>query len=153
MKPQKLCGKWIGVVEGFPFMRRLGNVPGALFCETGLEWHSDGLDSLTALHCIETPKNGTGETLFANAFDIFDRLSPEEQWNAMKTTVLYSDRFTSGTGIPSAIDFQCGLRMNPFGTKLSCPVQVRLKAFNKKNSYMLPLVNVNRQNGRNFTPL
>ncbi len=119
-----------GSVPGYPRLRRLGNVPGALFCETGLEWHSDGVGSWTALHCHKTPIVG-GETLFADSSVVFERLSPSQKAQAMATQIVYSWRFTAGRWTPSAVDFRHGLRMSPFGTKLLKPVRYHTPEYEK----------------------
>jgi alpha-ketoglutarate-dependent taurine dioxygenase len=138
-----------GNVPGFPQMRRLGNVPGALFCRTGLEWHSDGPGRWTALHCLQTPRDGGGDTLFASSSMSFNQLDPQQQDWASHTLVVYSSKYTAGRGSPSAVDFEHGLRMNETGTKLLLQTRTKMTAFHHSERFAAPLVHVDRK-GRKF---
>ena len=142
-----------GSVAGWPRIRRLGNVQGALFCETGLEWHSDGVGRWTALHCHGSGGGDGGETLFADSRRIFENLDANQKNQAIATMVVYSHRFTAGKGSPSAVDFRHGLRMGPFGTRLLKPVRYRSSCQKVSDPtfgrYTLPLVQIGKD-GRPF---
>mmetsp|Transcript_33970 Transcript_33970/g.41898 ORF Transcript_33970/g.41898 Transcript_33970/m.41898 type:complete len:276 (-) Transcript_33970:428-1255(-) len=126
-------------------VRSLGNTKGALFCRTGLEWHSDGVGTNTILSCIQAPKIG-GDTLFASSTKMYNRLDPESKIEASKAIVVYSNRFTSGGY--SAYDCENGLRMNSTGTRLLRPAQRRLPSW-RYWSKTMPLVFTN-ENGDKF---
>mmetsp|Transcript_12685 Transcript_12685/g.23554 ORF Transcript_12685/g.23554 Transcript_12685/m.23554 type:complete len:345 (-) Transcript_12685:3593-4627(-) len=141
-----------GEVLGVPGVRRLGNVPGALFTKTGLEWHSDGPGAFTALHCVKTPRHG-GNTFFASSTELFNRLDPIAKVHALGTQVKYSSRFTSGKGQPSAVDYQQGLRMNARGTAVLYPAARRLVPYNGvAEETVLPLIHQNAR-GESFWSL
>jgi alpha-ketoglutarate-dependent taurine dioxygenase len=108
-------------VPGVPCVRRLGNVrdklgvPQALHCRTGYEWHSDGRRALTLLVCALAPEAG-GETLFASASGVWERLPPAEQMRAERAVAVYGSQHTGGG--PSAFDCERGLRTSADGTRL-----------------------------------
>lgn len=61
---------------------------------TGLEWHTDNIDSptqsvLTSLHCLAAPRSG-GETMFAGGPEIFAALSEAQQTVAASLTARYT---------------------------------------------------------------
>lgn len=65
-----------------------------LAVESGLEWHTDNIDSptqsvLTSLHCLAAPQSG-GETMFAGGPGVFAALSEAQQAFATNLVVRYT---------------------------------------------------------------
>ena len=110
-----------GGTLGAPMVRALGTTGSAKLCRMGYEWHVDSSD-LTILYCAETPDTG-GETLFADACRMYEALDEKQRAVADEMRVVYSSRYTGGG--PAWLDAECGLRMNPSGTRLLRPASER----------------------------
>ncbi|GBG28830.1 Hypothetical Protein FCC1311_050512 [Hondaea fermentalgiana] len=146
--PARVGPRREGAVKGHARVRRLGNVPGALFCRTGAEWHADGLGRWTALACIKAPSNGGGDTLFAWSHEMLERLRPETRAIADDLVCRFGDRFVSGSTSTSAEDARHGFRMNALGTRILRNAETRSSPRDPTRGFSIPLV---RNEGTSLT--
>jgi alpha-ketoglutarate-dependent taurine dioxygenase len=95
-----------------------------LAVESGLEWHTDNIDSptqsvLTSLHCLAATRSG-GETMFAAGPAVFSALSAEQQRLASTLTARYTrwdetnaQRAAQGLSKIQAMMLPDGIRLAP----------------------------------------
>ena len=137
---------------GVPTVRVLGNKtdasgqPTSLLCRMGYEWHNDGVGPgvISILQCLATPSCG-GETLFASSSALYAALSAEQKAIADAAILVCSNKYTGGG--PAAVDAECGLRMDPTGTKRIRPAETTRPGWTLNES-TTPLVMKHAHSGK-----